>query len=342
LGANKKYDVIIVGAGPAGLRCAEILATSGVKVLVLEKNNIIGKKVCAGGLSAKTLRLDIPLEITEKQFNSYRVHYYARTLTVSHKEILVATVDRQAFGNWQYEKALRAGAEIISGNKVHRVYSHKVVTQKGEYEYYYLIGADGSYSTIRRWLRIPTRHWLVTYHYIVPQDYPHIEWFVEPDILQNGFGWIFPYSGRATVEVGGHSEETSPKKLSSAFSTWLRSHKISVDPCGFRASRINTDFRGWCFGNVFLIGDAAGLASPITGEGIYSALVSGEEIARKIIDPEYPMQALSRLIQWWKRQHILYSLLHRSKWIRHLFYSTAYYATKYTPGMRLIEKAFVG
>ena len=48
-----KYDVIIVGAGPAGLSCAEVLAKGGKSVLVLEKNNEVGPKICAGGLTAR-------------------------------------------------------------------------------------------------------------------------------------------------------------------------------------------------------------------------------------------------------------------------------------------------
>lgn len=341
VGANEKYDVVIVGAGPAGLHCAEILASNGVKVLVLEKNKIIGKKVCAGGLTSKTLRFDIPLAITEKQFNSYRVHYYNRSITINHNEVILATVEREKLGKWLYEKALQAGAQIITGNKVYQVSSNKVITEKREFEFYYLVGADGTYSLVRRWLRIPTRHWLIVTHYIVSEDFPEIEWFIEPSLLQNGFAWIFPYKGRATVGVGGHSEETSPKKLVAILNKWLRNRGISIDSKRFYTSRINIDYRGWCFGNVFLIGDASGLASPITGEGIYSALVSGEEVARKIINPSYQMRSLRRLIQWWKYQNLLYKILHHSKRLRDLYYLTGYFLAKFNPARRLIEKAFV-
>jgi flavin-dependent dehydrogenase len=56
------FDVIIVGAGPAGLRCAEILATSELSVLLLEKNEKMGQKVCAGGITRKDLAIiDVPV-----------------------------------------------------------------------------------------------------------------------------------------------------------------------------------------------------------------------------------------------------------------------------------------
>ena len=62
----EKYDVVIIGAGPAGLKCAEILAKNNKKVLVLEKNKNIGKKVCAGGLTMKDFELGIPDKIIQK------------------------------------------------------------------------------------------------------------------------------------------------------------------------------------------------------------------------------------------------------------------------------------
>jgi len=74
----KQYDVIIFGAGPAGLMCAEILSKSDKSVLVLEKNEIFGDKVCGGGLTRKaTELLDIPDDIFE--------HKITRTAVFSRK-----------------------------------------------------------------------------------------------------------------------------------------------------------------------------------------------------------------------------------------------------------------
>lgn len=60
------YEVVIIGAGPAGLKCAEVLAKKGKKVLLLEKNSIFGDKTCAGGLTLKDLKLGIPDKIIQK------------------------------------------------------------------------------------------------------------------------------------------------------------------------------------------------------------------------------------------------------------------------------------
>ena len=68
---ENKYEVVIVGAGPGGLRCAEILGQAGKKVLLLEKNAVIGPKICAGGVTRKSIKLlKIPKELLEKSFES--------------------------------------------------------------------------------------------------------------------------------------------------------------------------------------------------------------------------------------------------------------------------------
>jgi len=78
---------------------------------------------------------------------------------------------------------------------------------------------------------------------------------------------------------------------------WTKQQKISIEGIKPRAGLINFDYKGWRFGNKMLIGDAAGLASGLTGEGMYSALVSGETAARVIIDPEYDCRDLQLLIK---------------------------------------------
>jgi flavin-dependent dehydrogenase len=62
-----------------------------------------------------------------------------------------------------------------------------------------------------------------------------------------------------------------------------------------QAELINFDYRGFQFNNIWLVGDAAGLASGLTGEGIHPAIVSGEAVARRIIDPAYPADEINQV-----------------------------------------------
>ena len=71
----EKFEIIIIGAGPTGLRVAKILAEAGKKVLVLEKNSVIGPKICAGGASPKVFQQGIPEDLIERKFNSIKIHF---------------------------------------------------------------------------------------------------------------------------------------------------------------------------------------------------------------------------------------------------------------------------
>ena len=64
-----KYDVVIIGAGPAGLSAAKVLAQNNKKVIVFEKNSVIGPKVCGGGITAKDYSLGIPKNLASHFFN---------------------------------------------------------------------------------------------------------------------------------------------------------------------------------------------------------------------------------------------------------------------------------
>ena len=66
---ENKFDVVIIGAGPAGLKCAEQLKNSNLSVLVIEKNKIIGPKVCAGGLTPLAANFDFP-ELKTRTFSN--------------------------------------------------------------------------------------------------------------------------------------------------------------------------------------------------------------------------------------------------------------------------------
>ena len=67
------------------------------------------------------------------------------------------------------------------------------------------------------------------------------------------------------------------------------------------AGLINYDYRGWQFGNTFLVGDAAGFASALTGEGIYPAIISGESAAQRILEPSCSLERIQNLEKKQKR-----------------------------------------
>ena len=81
----EEFDVIIVGGGPGGLNCAYHLCNSKLRVLLVEKNDVIGKKVCAGGLTKKAVDY-LSIEKSLNKFNSIFVNSKRVSINVKDKE----------------------------------------------------------------------------------------------------------------------------------------------------------------------------------------------------------------------------------------------------------------
>lgn len=274
------YDVVIIGAGPAGLNCAYNLENSGLKVLIVEKNKIIGKKVCAGGLLNHDLKyLKLPEKIIERKFKSVNVYSNLQKAVADRGKYYVYTVDRVKLGQWMVGR-LR-NADIIKNTEVMEISKKYIIAGNKKYYYKYLIGADGSNSMVRKYLGLKTEKYMVAMHYVVKGSFPDMELYFDNKLFKTGYVWIFPHKGYASIGCGSSQIKTSLLKKN--FDFWLKKHNIDVSKSEFQAHTLNFDYRGHSFNNIFLIGDAAGLVSDATGEGIYQAMVSGEQIANEIM-----------------------------------------------------------
>lgn len=305
-----KYDVIIVGAGPGGLHCGEILSRNGATVLILEKNIIIGKKVCAGGITWQGLIDRVPESLIERSFSSQLVYTRLQNITIQADHPIIATVNRQKLGQYMAETCFSSGSEIIFGANVNKVLDQEISYRYNNKNYTvafdYLVGADGSMSKVRNRLNIPVERIGIGINYTLAQEIEDMEWHFDPVALGSGYTWIFPHSD--AVSVGGYINTDGFRAidLKNTISAWLKNKKIDTTSMKPEAERISCDFRGWKFGNHFLVGDAAGLASPLTGEGIFPAFISAEAVARSILDKKYEAHALKRLI----KKHQKHSRMH--------------------------------
>lgn len=97
------------------------------------------------------------------------------------------------------------------------------------------------------------------------------------------------------------------------FKYWLKKNKIDTTGGIYQSFPINHDYRGYKFKNIFLAGDAGGFASGLTGEGIYQAFVSGEEVAKLILDPEYKPKKIEKLLRIKKRHDFLLKVFTKYK-----------------------------
>ena len=201
---KNKYDVVIVGAGPAGLSCAEVLANNGKSVLVLEKNNKIGPKICAGGLTAREKDDNFQfLENADNAFCSMNFYFPKTCRKLAKNNPIIATIGREKLGKIMLKKALKSGVEVKTETEAKEINENSIIVNGQEIKFNYLVGADGSNSTVRRSLGIKTRKMLITLQYVIPQkiqNFKEMEYFFNSKIL-NGYFWIFPHKNFTAVGV---------------------------------------------------------------------------------------------------------------------------------------------
>lgn len=314
----ESYETIIVGAGPAGLNCAEVLGKAGKKVLLLERNEEIGPKVCAGGLTGKSLEyFGIPDDLLDYKFKEITIHTPRQSRKVASDIVFAYTVDRKRFGQWQAEKLKKCNVDVRLKTRVKEIGTDYVVINNNEkIGFKYLVGADGSSSIVRSHLGIKITDLVIAVQYIIPTEkYKDFEMFFDAELFGLGYAWIFPHKGYASIGCGCDNKSLPAKKLREGFDKWLTRQNIDISKGEFQAHPINYDFRGCRFNNIFLAGDAAGLASGMTGEGIYQALISGEEAAKMIIDEKYVPVKLQEILRKKSVHNRALRFFERSGWL---------------------------
>ena len=211
------YEVVIVGAGPAGLMCAKTLAESGKGVIVLEKNKRVGFKVCAGGLTRKDLKLGIPKKILGIGFKKQILHTPYSTTVFKDKKPIVVTVERKDLCRWLAKEAQKAGAVIKTEACVSKVKQNSVVANNKEIGFKYLVGADGAASVVRQSLGLKTNKIDIAMQYITKQKFKEMEWFLDSKLFASGLAWIFPHKNYTSIGVGADPRHISSGNLRTNF-----------------------------------------------------------------------------------------------------------------------------
>ncbi len=292
------YDVIIVGAGPGGLSCARHLSGSGLKVLLLEKNDRLGKKICSGEISPKVL----PGEGFDRghAWTEMTIGTETTAHTLSFDRPYLWTIGRHEFESYLMSKC---DAEVRFSEPVIDITKEHVETSGGRYGYRYLVGADGSFSKVRGYLGLPAEHiagW--AYHFILDSPCPGFSLYWLPNSFPGCYGYVMS-RGRDQAMVGmATTGERFDHGFAARVKRWVN-NRLRLDTGGLRSEAMkgNADYRGWRYGNVFLVGDAAGLLNPLTTEGIYYAVKSGEGVAKHILgdkDGQRIMEELGRAHRW--------------------------------------------
>lgn len=312
---ENKYDVIIVGAGPAGLKCAEQLKDKQLSVLVIERNKTIGPKVCGGGLTNLSTEFNLPEEKT-RSFNKLPFYLNDKKYEVD-LIIPLKTISRYDLGQYLLAKIKQAAnITILKETIVKSISQDKITTNKGNFYYKYLVGADGANSLVRKFLGLKTDV-SIGIRCKVDQLTREIEWRFYPKLLKLGYIWILPHKEYSNVGVYFQPQDIAPTEAKKLLEDFLEKNRFSYSD--MQAATLNSLYQGCVFNNIFLAGGAAGVTSKTSGEGIPLAMISGREVGKKILDPDYKMTELNKKLRFKKRQERFFWLTSSFPFIRIFF-----------------------
>ena len=284
------WDVIVVGAGPAGATAARHCALKGLKVLLLEKERMPRFKPCAGGVNAaavKALGFPLPVGVVERECKTVRIVYDGAERVLAEKKTITYMVTRSSFDSYLVALAEKAGAFVRQGEEALTLERGKrsvtVRTMSGSFKAPVLIGADGFFSRVRKALGFGFDEEETLFCVIA--DVPLGEEEVTKrfgdaltihfGLMERGYGWLFPKKSHVSTGFGGEAHES--KRLPALFEKFLGMYGL---PRGLKMRGCflpATKTRHRSFGErVLLAGDAAGFVDAFNGEGIRFAILSGE------------------------------------------------------------------
>lgn len=302
---ENKYDVIIIGAGPAGLECANQLKDSELSVLLIDKNKVIGPKICAGGLTGLDKKFNIPDEKT-RTF-SKQIIFLENKKTVFNNSIRI--IDRFDLGQYQLTKIENLkNITILKETLVKSIEKDRIITNRGTFHFKFLVGADSSSSVVRRYLGLKTKICIGLY-YNIPKVTDDFILYLNPKLLKSGYIWEFPHKKYTNIGVYFNPKYLTSQRAREVLENYLKENNYDFSSGDIKGAPISYYYKGCIFNNIFLVGDAAGLVSKPSGEGIAFALTSGGEVARKILNPDYKMIELERILVFKKRRERILKIL---------------------------------
>lgn len=290
---TERFDLIVIGSGPAGSAAAKVAAQAGLRVALLDRAAFPRDKLCGGAVSGRCAQL---LETIFEQPVTPSLFRTVTRLRLSHDSVPLGLIRnapplhmtmRRDFDAVLHRHAAAAGAVIHAPVRIARIDPEgpRVTLDDGRVlEAALMIGADGCNSATARAL------------FGRPFDPADISFALEVELPRHkdafrtveidlaaanwGYGWIFPKNDSITVGVGGMHQRNPDMKAH--LRTYLERYvspaeaDAAMQGCkgAFLPAGVYRKVPG--AGQVLLAGDAAGLVDPVSGEGIAWALRSGQ------------------------------------------------------------------
>jgi digeranylgeranylglycerophospholipid reductase len=289
---TESYDIVVIGAGPAGSCAAQAAAQRGAKVLLIDRRQRLGIPVqCAEFVPQWICRhTSFSSTCIIQKVDKMVTHFPGRIYEMKSPGYML---DRSLFDKDLAASAISSGAKISIGTKAIGLSFEGLIVAHGSKKETIrskiFIGADGATSTVARFVgRNPLKTIAaLQYEVVLSEPQNHVDVYFHKD-YQGGYAWFFPKGKTANAGIGVVSSK-APRlpDLLGNFLDFLRgSNKLQeiqivsktggLIPCEFYGKNL--------FKNVLLIGDAAGNAHPITGAGILNAVIAGELAGRVVAE----------------------------------------------------------
>jgi geranylgeranyl reductase family protein len=292
----ERFDVGVIGAGPAGATTAYRLARARARVLLVDKARFPRDKPCGGGLTMRAVRqLPFSVEpVVEERITRARCRLrYGPMIERASTQVLCLMTQRRRLDAYLAEQAAEAGADFRPGVRV-AIESDRQLRVDGQpVQVDAVIGADGANGITARSLGLGGAivNGVALEGNLPYDELPQDDWsgllVLELATVPGGYGWIFPKRDHVNLGVGGWGEE-GPR---------LRDHlRLLCEHYGVTIERL-TNLRGHRLpmrrpqtvlgrGRALVVGDAAGVLDPVSGDGIYEAFVTARLAAEHVLADE--------------------------------------------------------
>jgi geranylgeranyl reductase family protein len=291
----KRFDAVVVGGGPAGSTTAYRLADAGASVLLVDKARFPRDKPCGGGITLRAVR-QCPVDVTpvvEEWVDAVELRFRYRDSVVRHsRQPVVWMTQRRRLDAFLLDAARERGVVVREGTTVEVGPGNTLLLGSREsVAADVIVGADGANGTTARAVGLGggivhgvAYEGNVGYGTLPRERYAR-RMVVELADIPGGYGWVFPKGDHANVGVGAWQEEGPRIRdhlrrvceghgLDPAALESLRGHRLPLRTQGTRLAGERA----------LIVGDAAGLLDPVSGDGMYECFVSSRLAADAILD----------------------------------------------------------
>jgi geranylgeranyl reductase family protein len=288
----QRFDVLVVGGGPAGSATAQLLATAGISVLVADRATFPRDKPCGGGLTTRAF-LQCPVDptpVVEEEVDLVELRFrYGDSVVRRAREPVIRMTQRRRLDAFLLDAAREAGAAVREGARVELGEQPRVDGEPVGADV--IVGADGANGIAARALGLGNGivrgvafEGNAGYDRVARDRYARRA-VIELADIPGGYGWVFPKGDHVNVGVGAW--ESEGPKLREHLRRVCEAHGVRPDELTeLRGHRLPLRRAGTAVASErsLLVGDAAGLIDPVSGDGLYECFVSARLASTAIGD----------------------------------------------------------